>query len=284
MYTWHQKTVLDLEHPFIMYYNQHSIAFPEHWHEEIEVIYLKSGSAIAMIAEKHYDVSAGDIIFISSKESHSYTSGSESGDALVFGISTSFFGDSQERIANSKFASPVLHLPTGKGGPYEVYYAFESIFASIIGQMENKRAGYDLFLHARILDIAWTIISKLDFMPVEHEQKIKQFNRNERLNDIFKYINRNYRDPLKLETVARLCNFSPYYFARFFKESVGMPFCKYLNDYRIKQAKIYLSETESQITDISYMVGFQSIKTFNRVFKSIVGVSPTEFRRTGLQR
>lgn len=284
MYTWHQKNAMDLEHPFVMYYNHHSIAFPEHWHEEIEVIYLKKGSAIAKIGDEQFEVSAGDIIFISSKESHSYLSNDNMGDALIFGIGTSFFGDHHDKIANSKFVSPVLRRPANPLAEGDVYAEFERIFSSIIMQMEKKDAGHDLFIRARILDIAWAIISKLAVVPVSHEQKIKRFNKSERLNEVFKFVSKNYQSPIKLETVAKLCNFSSYYFARFFKEAVGMPFCKYLNEYRVKQAKVYLTETENPITEISYLVGFQSIKTFNRVFKTAIGVSPSEFRQTELQR
>ena len=279
MYTWHQKNVMDLEHPFIMFYNHHSISFPEHWHEEIEVIYLMSGAATAKIDGAPYEVSPGDIIFVSSRESHSYLSGSEDGDALIFGIGTAFFGDHRDMIANSKFLSPILRRPPGCMTEGDVYFEFERIFTSIITQIENKETGYDLFIRARILDIAWTIISKLSFTPISHEQKIKQFNKSERLNEVFKYVNSHYQSELKLDTMARLCNFSPYYFARFFKESVGMPFCKYLTEFRIRQAKALLMETEESITDISYKVGFQSIKTFNRVFKAINGVAPSEFRK-----
>lgn len=285
MYTWHQKNVMDIEYPFVMNCRQHSIAFPEHWHEEIEVIYLQNGIAVAQINGKQYDVADGDIIFVSSRETHSYLSNNEKVNALVLGIGTSYFGEHHDMIASSRFLSAVLHKPQrdGRAGEDGVYEEFERVFLSIIAHMDEYEAGRDLFIRARILDIAWIMISRMTFEPINHKQKVKQLNSNERLNDVFKFVSSNYQNPIKLETVSKLCNFSPYYFARFFKESVGMPFCKYLNEYRIKQARVHLLETEYPITDISFMVGFQSIKTFNRAFKSSMGVSPSDYRkRTGL--
>ncbi|WP_054777049.1 helix-turn-helix domain-containing protein [Lacticaseibacillus saniviri] len=73
-------------------------------------------------------------------------------------------------------------------------------------------------------------------------------------------------------------NFSEYYFARYFKKNVGQTFINFLNDYRLDKAKWALINTDDSITDILLNVGFTSNKSFYRLFKDRLGVSPKRYR------
>jgi AraC-like DNA-binding protein len=101
----------------------------------------------------------------------------------------------------------------------------------------------------------------------------------EMLDNIFKYIENNYREQINLSEVAKAASFSMYHFTRFFKDATGMTFWQYLNNYRISKAVNYLMNTSDSISDIAYNSGFNSIKTFNRVFKQAKGYSPSQFKK-----
>ena len=216
-----------------------------------------------------------------SRESHAFTSENSDGDSLIFDISTVLFGSHRERIANSRFLCPVMKWPSPGGAGEGVYRGFVDLFEAIFAAHDKKTAAYDLFLRARVLDIAWMILERLDLAPAGHGQKIKQYSSNEKLNEVFRFVSENYHQELDLGSVARLCSFSPTYFAKLFKQTAGVSFCKYLNDYRIRQARVLLTETEDSVTAISDAVGFRSIQTFERVFRSALGISPSEYRRLG---
>ncbi len=282
MYTWHQKNQLGLHNPFQVLYQHSGIAFQKHWHEELEVIYLKQGSALANIGGKSYDVGAGDIIFVGSKESHEYTAESDAGVSLIFDVSPVVFADHRERVANSRFCAPVLKCPPVGSQERAVYDGFLQLFESIIAAEENTPIAYDLLLRAKVLELSWMILDKLELLPMSHEQKVKLYTNNEKINEVLHLIGQDYQQDWDLNAVARLCSFSPNYFARLFKETVGMPFCKYLNETRVRQAKTLLMETETPITAVCYMVGFSSLQTFDRVFRSAYGMSPSEYRKLGL--
>ena len=282
MYTWHQKNQLNLHHPFQIFYQHCGIAFQKHWHEELEVIYVKQGAARANISGITYDVGAGGIIFVGSKESHEYTTESDAGISLIFDLSPVVFADHRERVANSRFRAPVLKRPAVGDPGGAVHTEFVRLFESIIAAKENTPTACDLLLQAKVLELAWMILDKLELLPMSHEQKVKLYTNNEKINEILHLIDEDCQQDWDLNTVARLCSFSPNYFARLFRESVGVPFCKYLNGTRVRQAKTLLMETETPITAVSYMVGFSSLQTFDRVFRSAFGISPSEYRRLGL--
>jgi len=81
-----------------------------------------------------------------------------------------------------------------------------------------------------------------------------------------------------LDDVAKITNFSVFHFSRFFKETTGITFCQYVNQYRIAKSVEYLLNTEDTITEIVFKSGFNNAKTFNRVFRQIKGCSPTDYK------
>jgi AraC-like DNA-binding protein len=73
-------------------------------------------------------------------------------------------------------------------------------------------------------------------------------------------------------------NASTFYFCKRFKKHTGVNFTEYVSRVRIESAKNLLLNPNLRISEIAYEVGFQSLTHFNRVFKSVVGESPTEYR------
>lgn len=92
------------------------------------------------------------------------------------------------------------------------------------------------------------------------------------------FIRENQSEDLSLEQVAKAVNTSTFYFCKMFKKATGINFTDYLSRVRIEKAKNLLLNPNLRVSEIAYEVGFQSLTHFNRVFKKIVGQSPTEYR------
>jgi YesN/AraC family two-component response regulator len=92
------------------------------------------------------------------------------------------------------------------------------------------------------------------------------------------YIHEHQTEELSLGQVASAVHTSPFYFCKLFKKTTGIHFTDYVSRTRIERAKNLLLNPNLRISEIAYEVGFQSLTHFNRVFKRIVGQSPTEFR------
>ena len=84
---------------------------------------------------------------------------------------------------------------------------------------------------------------------------------------------------MSLEEVAAEIGYSQFYFTRFFKRNTGKTFITFLNDYRIDKAKWLLINSTLSVTEIISQVGFESDKTFYRLFKQSMAISPLAYRK-----
>lgn len=92
------------------------------------------------------------------------------------------------------------------------------------------------------------------------------------------YIQEHQGDKLTLGEVARAVNMSSFYFCKMFKKVAGINFTDYVARVRIEKSKNLLLNPNLRVSEIAFEVGFQSLTHFNRVFKKVLGQSPTEYR------
>jgi AraC-like DNA-binding protein/ligand-binding sensor protein len=92
------------------------------------------------------------------------------------------------------------------------------------------------------------------------------------------YIHDHQTEELSLGQVAKAVNMSSYYFCKTFKKVVGINFTDYVARVRIEKSKNLLLNPNLRVSEIAFEVGFQSLTHFNRVFKKVLGQSPTEYR------
>lgn len=92
------------------------------------------------------------------------------------------------------------------------------------------------------------------------------------------FITEHQTEELSLDQVAKSVHTSKFYFCKMFKKATGINFTDYLSRVRTERAKNLLLNRNLRISEIAYEVGFQSLTHFNRVFKRILGQSPTDYR------
>ena len=93
------------------------------------------------------------------------------------------------------------------------------------------------------------------------------------------FIDSNCMMPLSLDQVARESGMSKFYFSRSFKSFTGRTFKNYQNHKRIEKAKNLLQEPEIRVIDVCFLIGFNDVSYFNRVFKKNAGISPSCFKK-----
>ena len=106
----------------------------------------------------------------------------------------------------------------------------------------------------------------------------KSARRSENVKAIEEYIRKNYRNPsLGLAMVSAEFNLSEGYLSAIFKKETGTNFAEYLEQLRVKAACVLL-EDGCKVSDLPERVGYNSIQSFRRAFKRVMGVSPSEYR------
>lgn len=95
------------------------------------------------------------------------------------------------------------------------------------------------------------------------------------------FVQKNYMKEITLSQIAEIADLSVSRFCVIFKKNTGDSFVNYLNQYRIDKAKqLLLLETDLKIYEIADMVGFSTLPYFNRLFKTVTGLSPNEYKRS----
>lgn len=114
------------------------------------------------------------------------------------------------------------------------------------------------------------------------ELLLEEENGNVRLSAVSEkirnYIDSHYKEDISLQDVAGAMNYSDAYFCKIFKQCFGKGFIVYLSEYRVQKAKELLSDIAINVKNISQEVGYRDSNYFAKVFKRIVGETPTEYR------
>jgi AraC-like DNA-binding protein/ligand-binding sensor protein len=92
------------------------------------------------------------------------------------------------------------------------------------------------------------------------------------------FIREHHAEDLSLGQVAAAVHTSIFYFCKLFRKATGTTFTEFVSRTRIEKAKNLLLNPNLRVSEIAYEVGFQSLTHFNRVFKNVIGESPTEYR------
>lgn len=100
------------------------------------------------------------------------------------------------------------------------------------------------------------------------------------LQSVVSYCARNFNRELSLEVLEEELHISKYYISHLFSDRLGIRFNDYVNSLRVSDACRLLRQTDASITEISELVGFGTLRTFNRAFVKHAGVSPSEYRRS----
>ena len=230
-----------------------------HLHKELEIIYVRKGKAVAYADKNSYLLNAGDMFIAFPNQVHYYRTVIR-GEFMVLIFSPDILYDVSSKISKSK---PDINCFTSldDGNLKDI---FDSIY-SLDGEYKNIAiSGYLNVVMSRILP-------KLRLQTVDTENNSAFFN-------VIDFCTRNFKDDITLDIVAEELHLSKYYISRLINNRLKQNFNEYINNLRISEACNLLRATDAKIADITEDVGFGTIRSFNRAFKLIMGMSPAEYR------
>ena len=99
------------------------------------------------------------------------------------------------------------------------------------------------------------------------------------LADVLFYIDHNFQNNIKLETIAPLFGYNSAYLGKIFTKSVGESFNSYVDHRRIEHAKKLLLENRLKVYEIAEQVGYKNVDYFHKKFRKYMEMSPAEFRK-----
>ena len=124
----------------------------------------------------------------------------------------------------------------------------------------------------------YRLLSNAQIQSIDNDAQLDQ------INAILSRITDNLTDDISASDLARELGMNESRFSRFFRRATGNTFTDFVNHVRVNRACQLLMESDRQITNIGYEVGFNNIANFNRRFLDITGMTPREYRRQGAGR
>jgi len=109
------------------------------------------------------------------------------------------------------------------------------------------------------------------------ETTVSRPDEKETLQRAISYVQRNYHDDLRNESVARVCGMNPFNFSRLFKKTYGIGFREFLTRFRLREARRLLANPDANVTQVGFSVGFNDPSYFSRVFKKYYGQNPSAY-------
>lgn len=209
--------------------------------------------------------------------------------ALENDVKLSIFRHESERFLQSaeKFIAALWECG---GTPAEYKDALLRFFSMVAMQMQefygekSHDAFHNINLH-RILDAATK--KELSDACVSIEQEVAAFLRTREtktnlgrlVGETIRWIEQNFQQVLDQKEIAAHLGVTPEYLSTQFAKETGVSFSAYIRQYRIRQAKYYLVNTDMKIQDIGVAVGYGEPAYFNRTFRAECGMTPTEYRK-----
>jgi len=240
-----------------------NLNFPPHLHKELEIVAIEEGELEIMINSNVHILRKGDVSLIFPNTIHSYKT--ESSNTFLLMIINPVLLP----LYTNTFASyrPEKMYLEGAVIPQEVYDSLNGIHEEI--QAENSLGILTGYLYIAVTRM-------LSLLTLEKKRKHADFSVIER---VLSYISDNYQNQISLFYIADQLDISPFYISRVFSSYMGIRLDNYINELRVNYASYQLRATDKRITEIALESGFETLRTFNRAFRSVTAQTPREYRQ-----
>lgn len=255
-------------------------SYKMHWHSYGEIMLVGPGDTnIYQINQTRYELVEGDFVLIWPMEMHAVIDADRE-KALVIQFSNAFMNSlfDLQRIMHFYHNLHVLCINSHKQLVNELRMITDKMRDTFFSEKMDRELRCCMLLMEFMLT--------LDEHRSEFMEEISAEERASYSDDVLKrmimvtdYIKNNLTaDDLSQGTMAKMAGVSKDYFSRIFKNVTGLNYSKWLNTIRIEKATSLLTQEDMSLTEVAMLSGFQSIPSFNRVFREDKGMAPGEYR------
>ena len=230
-----------------------------HFHDRLEIYYMKEGSCNYFIEDRSISVTSGDLVFIPSGVIHKTNYATKSHERWLINCSSEYIPKSLQ--------GEVMSMPRYFKRS-RITDEAEKILIKI-GEEYNKGDEFSI-------DALKSYVSVLLFILFRNSEK-QEFSASSSklIETAVKYINNNYGGEISLSQTAENVGVSPEHLSRTFKKQTGFGFSEYLTLIRLQKAKNMLSnEPGKSVNEVAFTCGFNDSNYFSYKFKKTYGVTP----------
>ena len=239
-----------------------------HFHKGCELVLALDGELFAEVEGKEYRLERGDALLIMPYQLHSYATRTYS-EAFVVVFSGSYVGEFTAATAGKVAASP-LFRPTEE--------TMVLLKRHVISVPEDRtRARWvaptppPFYLKACL----YAVCADFD----AGTQWCEKTQDHDLVFRILDYVEQNYTEDITLAILADALCYEYHYLSRIFHETLHIRFRTLVNQYRCEHAKMLITSSDTPLSEIAMQCGFGSIRSFNRIFLEMTGMTPGMLRK-----
>jgi len=254
-----------------------------HFHKEFEITLIEKGSGTRYVGDSIQKFENNDLVLLGSDLPHEWRTDKDvnvgndfNSSSLAIHFNTDFpgfqiFSLPEAKSINllletAKLGIRVTHLPTVKKIRLKII--------SLLRRTDFRRIiGFAEILYLISTSPGNQILSGNGFVELFLHSK------SDRIDRVYKYVMRNFRNKISLNEVASLVNLTPNSFCRYFKTYTGKTFIDYLNEIRTGYACKLLVKSNLSVSLIASECGYNNMAHFNKQFKMIAGCTPVHYAR-----
>ena len=269
--------------PFSTYHIKNagrSFQIPVHWHDELEIIYVKGGFLTVSISGESYIGKPGDAFVVSPGNLHLMGSDTGTVDYYTFLFPLKNLSFRADDLFEEKLLEPLNsgHLMINP----RINDTAKELCEQLIEVYELKNQESESQLTAQIK----TKIILLQFILEMWKKGFIIENdtngRNTVEKEMVSYIQQNYTGKISLKEFGEQFHLSEKYISRYFKEHFHITLSQYVTYLRLEHAKQLLQDTDIPVTEVAMQSGYQNVSYFIRNFKKTYEISPLKYRNNML--
>ncbi|MCY8281000.1 AraC family transcriptional regulator [Bacillus inaquosorum] len=250
---------------------------PLHWHDEIQFVLIRKGEAVFQINEEKIVIPEGDGLFINSSCLH-MAEEKDGSDCTYICLNVSpHFVLSQELF--SSYVQPYifstnlsfLFLDGNQHWAKNILKAVKKINQLV----QQKTSLYEIDITIQLILIWKNLVFNGFQLEYEQSEMIKSYRMKQMLN----WIHLHYAEKITLEDIAKAGQLSRSECCRYFKRMLNKTPLRYVLDYRIQKSLLLLQHPETNVTEVSYQVGFNSTSYFISKFQQVMNMTPFSYKK-----
>ncbi|GMQ58517.1 AraC family transcriptional regulator [Vallitalea sediminicola] len=237
-------------------------SFYEHIHYSHEYIYVKKGSIKYWCDGQEFIVQEGDFYFIQPGQKHREISYRE---PIEFRYLKFRYNN------NKKIEDPSLQIIRN------VDKNVIELIEKILLELENQQSGAKQIVEAIILELIWSVRRILNIVDDFNPNKFGY--KNTLVKKAVEYIKLNKFQKLTVKQIADSCNVSPDYLSHIFKDITELTLLQFIESIRMNEAMSMIINSDLNINQIAYKLGYNDSLYFSKKFKKSFGMSPSNYRK-----
>lgn len=229
--------------------------YATHMHRHPELIYVENGEVEIQTDGRKEIIRAGEFAMILPNRVHAYSTPQHSSVYVL--------------VFSEDYVPLFTKTVQGKRAEQARFLCRPSVAAFVSQELLLTDRMPDVFvIKSALYAVIWEYTEQVTFTDVVGKN-------NGLLDRIIAYVHENYEDDISLQTMAEALGYERHYLSRYFHNFISMHFSQYVNWFRVDMATELLRYTDMSITEIALKSGFQSIRSFNRVYLQLTGTTPT---------